>query len=215
MTRYHFLLALVIGGFVLGPVSLPAQEVRAPFTMDKQYSADVTITAKDNRTMKAKTYIDDEKMRLEMAIGDMKVATIIRKDKMKIYQVMISQKMIIEMDYDESKMKGREAAAFGPEGKFELIGPDTIDGVPVTKYKVTSDKTHQVFFFYLDLVKKVPVKMEAEDKSFILEWTNYKAGPQSPDLFEEPSGYQVMSMPMPTPGATGGVDGGGTPPPTQ
>jgi len=198
--------AIVAGCWLLYPASLPAQEVAPPFAMDKPYSADMTITTKQGMTIQAKAYLDGDKMRSDMSMNGMDMATIIRKDKQKIYQVMVSQKMVMEMDYDPAKfMKGRTAAAFGPEGKFEVIGPDTIDGVACTKYKVISDKTKQVFYFWLDLARKVPVQMAAADDSFTVKWKNYKVGPQDAALFEVPADYQVLPMPS-LPGATEAPD---------
>ncbi len=208
MTRFHLLLVLAFVCGWLSPASLPAQEVRPPFTMNKQYSADMTIVTKNGMTLETKSYIDGDKMRSEMEMNGIKMATIIRRDKSKIYQLMPSQKMVLEMDYDESKFKGQSAAAFGTDGKYELVGPDLADGVNCTKYKVTSDKNHQVFFFWLDTANQVPLKMEAQDNSFTVKWKNFKAGPQSPDLFELPAGYQVMPMPA-MPGMPSGMGSGG------
>ena len=74
-----------------------------------------------------------------------------------------------------------------------------------TKYKVTSDKTKQVFFFWLDVARKIPVQMAAADGSLVVKWKNFVAGPQDPSLFEVPAGYQVTAMPdMPgMPGTVG------------
>ena len=213
MTRFHLLLVLAFVCGWLSPASLPAQEVRAPFTMNKQYSADMTVITKNGMTLKTKTYIDNDKVRSELEMNGMKIATIVRKDKSKVYEVMPEQKMVLEMDYDESKFKGLNAAAFGNDGKYDLVGPDVVDGVNCTKYTVTSDKNHQVFFFWLDTVNKVPLKMEAQDHSFTVKWSNFKSGPQSPDLFEIPAGYQVTPMPampgMPSGMGSGSGDAGG------
>jgi hypothetical protein len=108
---------------------------------------------------------------------------------------MNAQKMVMEMPYDPDKFQGRTAASFGPEGTFELVGPDTIDGVSCTKYKVTSDKTKQVFYFWLDVARKVPVQMAAADGSLTVKWKNFTVGPPDASLFEVPEGYQVMAMP--------------------
>lgn len=201
MKPHRLVLALVAGCCLLRPAPLSAQGTAPPFVMDKQYSADLTITTKGGAAMQAKTYLDGDKMRSEMAMNGMDMATIVRKDKLKVYQIMVSQKMVMEMDFDPGKFKGGTAASFGPEGKFEAVGPETVDGVACTKYKVTSDATRQVFYFWLDLARKVPVQMAAVDGSFTVKWKNYKTGPQDASLFEVPAGYQVMPMPaMPGPG---------------
>ena len=215
MNSLRLVLALVIGCCLLRPEPLAAQTAVAqtaaapPFEMDRQYSADLTIITKDGLTIQSKTYVDGDKMRGEMSMNGMEMATIVRKDKLKIYQVMDAQKMAMEMDYDPAKfMKGRTAAAFGPIGKFELVGPDTIDGVSYTKYKVASDVTKETFYFWLDMTHKVPVQMAAADNSFTVKWKNYKAGPQDAALFEVPAGYQIMAMPD-MPGMSGSPGGDG------
>ena len=205
MKPCRLVFVIVAGCCLLGPEALRGQEGAPPFAMDKQYSADLMIMTKEGMAIKAKTYLDGDKMRSEMDMNGMEMATIVRKDKQKIYQVMVSQKMIMEMDYDPDKFSGRTAAAFGPEGRFEVVGPETMDGVACTKYKVTSDKSKQVFYFWLDMARKVPVQMAAADGSFTVKWKNYKAGPQDAALFEPPAGYQVIAMP----GGTGMPGGGG------
>jgi outer membrane lipoprotein-sorting protein len=188
---------LFLGGCLLRPEPLPADQGAPPFAMDKQYSADLTITMKDGMSIPSKTYVDGDKLRNELEANGMALVIIVRKDKQKIYQIMASQKMIMETPYDPDKFKGNSGTSFGPEGKFELIGPDTVDGTACTKYKVTSDKTKQIFYFWLDVARKVPVQMAAADGSITVKWKNYKVGPQDAALFEPPVGYQVMAMPIP------------------
>jgi len=197
MNSSRLFLFIVAGCCLLRPEPLPGQEGAPPFAMDKPSSADLTITTKQGMTIQAKTYLDGDKMRSEVSMNGMDMATIVRKDKRKIYHVMASQKMVMEMDYDPDKFKGYTAvdSAFGLQDKFEVVGPETVDGVACTKYKVTSDKTKQVFYFWLDVPRKVPVRMASEDGSFTILWKNYKVGPQDPALFEIPAGYQVMPMP--------------------
>jgi outer membrane lipoprotein-sorting protein len=204
MNPSRFVFAIVAGCCLLCPASLPAEEGTPPFAMEKQYSAEMTITTKAGMTLQLKSYVDGDKMRSEMTMNGMDMATIVRKDKQKIYQVMVSQKMVMELPYDPDKFKGSTAASFGPEGKFELVGPDIVDGVACMKYKVTSDKNKQIFYFWLDAARKAPVEMAAEDGSFTAKWKNFKTGPQDASLFELPAGYQVMAMPAMPGGAGGG-----------
>ncbi len=227
MTSLRLGFALVAG--LLCPASLfadattptappaPAPPVAAasetpPFTMEKHYSAETTVTLKGGMIIGSKSYIDGDKMRSDVQMHGMDMSIIVRKDTKKIYQVLTDQKMVMESDFDPTKSIGQKAeAAYGPEGKFELIGPETVDGVACTKYKVTSDKNQQVFFFWFDTAKKLPVEMAAADASMTVKWSNYSPGPQDPALFEVPTGFQVMQMPagmgMPG-GGPGGMPGG-------
>jgi len=184
----------VAGCCLLRLPPLAAQEV-APVEMEKHYSADLTITTKDGMAIQSKTYMDGDKMRSDASMNGIDMEFIVRKDQQKIYQILVADKMITEMPYDADKFAGSTAASFGPEGKFELIGPETAEGVACTKYKVTSDKTKQVFFFWLDAARKVPVEMAAVDGSLTVKWKNFAVGPQDAALFEPPTGYQTMSSP--------------------
>jgi len=191
---------LLVVGCLLHPLTARSAPVAPPFAMDKQYSAELMIMMKDGTTMRGKTYIDGDKIRSEMTTSGMDTVSIIRQDEKKMFLLVIPSKMAMEMPYDPDKINKQPGANFGPEGKFELIGPEKSDGIDCTKYKVTSEKNGQVYFFWLDEAHKVPVRMEAEDKSVILKWRNYKVGPQDGSLFLVPTGFQVMQMPA-IPGA--------------
>ncbi len=201
MNPSRLVFAVVAGCCLLRPEPLPAQE--APFGWGKSFSADMVITTAKGRTITSKMYSDGGKMRTEMSMNGMQMATIVRPDLQKVYQVMVTQKMVMEIPYDPNKFKNSMAAASGPKGKFELIGPEMAEGVACIKYKVTSDESTKVNFLWIDAAAKSPVKMASEDGSFIILWKNYKAGPQDASLFEPPADYKVMTMPV-MPGGGGG-----------
>jgi outer membrane lipoprotein-sorting protein len=207
MNRSHLAFVAVAVGCLLRPAPLAAQNVAPPFAMDKQYSADLTIATKSGTTLQSKSYVDGDKMRSDMTVNGMDMSMIVRKDQQKIYEVMTAQKMVMQMPYDPAKIKGGDAASFGPQGNFELIGPESMAGIPCSKYKVTSQKDKEVYFMWLDMAHKVPVAMAAADGAFTVTWKNYKVGPQDPSLFEPPEGFQVVPMPS-VPGMPGaGGDG--------
>lgn len=202
------LIAFVAGCCFFALPFLRADDAAPPFAFSKQYSADMVITTQDGTTMTNKINAADGKIRTEMNTHGMQIISIVRPDQQKAYSVMVAQKMVMEMPYDAEKFKKQAAATAGPEGKFELIGPDTVDGVACTKYKVTS-ADGKVIFYWIDATKKLPVKMAAEDGTFSMVWKNYQVGPQDASLFEPPADYQKMTMPsMPSgapaaPGASG------------
>ena len=205
MNKYRLLLAVIIGCCVSGVSSLRADDV-PPFTFAKSYSADMVMTASGN-TVNSKIYTDSGKVRTEMNTSGMQMVSIIRPDQQKMYSVMVAQKMVMEMPYDPAKYKQQAATTTGPQGKFELAGPDTVEGVACTKYKVTTTDG-KISFMWIDAAKKFPVKMAAEDNSYSVVWKNYKEGAQDAALFEPPSDYQKMTMPsMPAP-ATAPAPGG-------
>ena len=196
MNPSHLVFAIVAGCCLLCSAPLPDQD--APLDWGKPFSADMVITTDKGQNITQKIYNDSGKVRTEMSMQGMQMVSIVRPDQQKVYSVMVAQKMVMVMPYDPEKYKKMMVASSGPQGKFELVGPDTVEGVVCTKYKVTSDKDNKVFFFWTDS-GKAPVKMAAEDGSVTILWKNYQAGPQDPALFEPPADYQIMQMPaMPT-----------------
>jgi Domain of unknown function (DUF4412) len=198
MKPLRLALLIVAGLCLLQPRILPAQTAAAPYTPDKQYSADQVITTKDGMNVTSKVYADDGKMRTEMTTQGMQMISIIRPDQKKMYSVMPAQKMVMTMSLDSSKLKNMPSTT-GDDSKFETVGPDLVDGTPCIKYKMTSSKTDKVFLWWVAVGTKAPVKMAADDGSFTLVWKNYKTGPQDAALFEPPADYQVMEMPSAPP----------------
>jgi outer membrane lipoprotein-sorting protein len=192
MNPSRFLLLVVAGGCLLASSPLSAQDPLPPFELNKQYNAEMTITPKDGQAMMQKIYSDDGKVRTEMSVSGMQMVSIIRPDQKKIYSVMPAQKMVTEMAYDAGKTP--MAGTSLPGSKFEVVGPDTVDGVACTKYKETG-KDNKVAFLWVDTANKALVKMVPEDGSVTIIWKNYVVGPQDAALFEPPAGYQVLTMP--------------------
>jgi len=180
-----------------------------PWTPDKQFSADQVITTKDGMTIQSKVYVDSGKIRTDIDAHGMSMSSIILPEEKKMYTVMQQQKMVMEMPLSDAKAKQAAAAAGGGGAKFELVGPDNVDGTATTKYKMTTDNSAKVFFWWINSATHSPVKMAADDGSVSVAWTNYKTGAQDPALFQPPTGYQVMQMPagMGLPGGGGSAGG--------
>ena len=201
MNSFRTVLILTLGCCFALTRMLSADDAPAPFTIAKQFSADQIVTAATT-TATTKVFVDNGKARSEVNANGMQMISIIRPDLQKMYSVMVAQKMVMVMPYDATQSTQR--VGMTPEGKIDLVGPDSVDGVTCKKYKITG-KDNKVTFIWIDAAKAVPVKMAAEDNSYTLLWKNFKVGPQDASLFEPPTaGYQVMQMPaMPTaPAAT-------------
>ena len=150
-----------------------------------------------------KIYMDNGKLRNEVTANGMQMVSIVRPDQQKMYSVMTAQKMVMVMPLDPEKIKRVMPLGSGGDGKIETVGPDTVDGVAATKYKMTTGEG-KVNFLWVDAARRFPVKIASEDGSFTILWKNFQVGPQDAALFEPPSGYQVMNMPampgVPPPG---------------
>ena len=163
--------------------------------MPKEMSATV-VSNSGGRTNQSKLYMKADKVRMEneMAGGSY---TIVRKDLKKVWMVMPPSKTYMEMG------EGKKEEAAIPEEKVKgevsrkVIGSETIDGHPCTKYEVivkVGDKTMNTYQWMATDIN-FPVKTAAVDGSWSMEYKDIKLGSQPDSLFELPAGYQKMSMP--------------------
>jgi outer membrane lipoprotein-sorting protein len=202
------LLFLIVAGCCFLPSEPASAQGAAPaYAFPKQYSADEVMTTKDGTSRTIKTYMDNGKVRTEISANGTQIVAIVRPDQQKMYSVMAAQKMIMVVPLDAEKLKQMAPPGAGGDAKVETVGPDPVDGVAATKYKVTNDNG-KVVYFWVDAAKQVPIKLISDDGTFTITWTNFQTGPQDASLFEPPTGYQVINMPA-APGASGAPPAGG------
>jgi hypothetical protein len=207
------LVVVAVCGLFLNPAlhaqaSIPTPGAPAPWTPDKQFSTDEVITMKDGQSVTAKSCTDNGKIRMEMSVSGMSLVTILRPDEKKMFTVMPAQKMVVEMALDPAKLTQYKALSSNADAKFDLVGPDVVNGTACVKYKMTSE--NKTYYWWVNPITKAPVKFMPEDGATSIAFTNYKAGAQDASLFEPPAGFQVMEMP-----AGMGMPGGAGVPPGQ
>jgi hypothetical protein len=166
---------LCLLGFLLFFAPSRAQDTASPVNLAKAFSANTTVMGEGGSVMKQKIFTSDGKVRAEVS-NPFPMVIILRPDQQKIYSVIESQKAVMAMPYDPQHLQQEIALATGLDGSFETLGPQSIQGI--------------------DNAQKIPVKMSARDGSFTLLFSDYQPGPQSADLFEIPTGYKIMEMPL-------------------
>lgn len=157
----------------------------------QQLSSDVVSRA-GAETQRSKIYVSGDKMRTEVADNIM----IIRLDKSVTWMVMVSEQMYMEQSIDR-KMVPQTSKEMQGEIERVLLGNETIDGIQTQKFKVTyqqGNKQETIYQWLMD--SGFPIKMEAVDGSWSVEYKNISFGPQPDSLFEVPAGFQKVSMPF-------------------
>ena len=156
----------------------------------EEFSADM-ISRSAGQTMHGKIYVGADKMRTEIE-GSIMIA---RLDKNVSWIIMPSEKMYMEQAID-SKMLPKTPKDASGELERVSLGKDTVDGKSCEKSKVTyASGTSRETMYQWVTDSGFPIKMEAVDGSWSVEYKNVSIGHQSDDLFEVPSGYQKFSMP--------------------
>jgi hypothetical protein len=159
-------------------------------SVTQQFSADM-ITRSGNKTENCKVYVSDKKMRNDVAGNIM----ILRLDKNVMWVIMPSDKMCMEQSLN-TKMVPRITKAIEGEVERVSLGKEMVDGAQAEKFKVTYQGPNQQENMYQWLTDSgFPIKMEAVDGSWGVEYKNVFFGPQADSLFEIPDGFQKIAMP--------------------
>jgi hypothetical protein len=197
------LLALAGCALLLHPLRAQAP---APWTPDKQFSADQVITAANNPPANNKIYVDNGKIRMDSTVNGTGVVAIILTAEKKMYALVADQKIVMSRPMTDAQVQQAAAGMGSGDATFVLIGPDTLDGTACLEYKMTTSSDRNPTYWWINAATKAPVKVTADGGATTVLWKNYKAGPQDPALFQVPADYHVMQM-TPVP-ATGGAPGG-------
>jgi len=159
-----------------------------------EFSAD-QITKHKGEGITSKIYMKDKKFRIELK--GQPGYTIMRQDKNTMWIVMPEEKSYMEMTLDPNQ-KPKVEEKFTGEISRKLIGSENINGHTSDKYEVTYKEGNEVRKVYQWIAKDInfPIKTAAIDGSWSSEFKNIKMDKQPDNLFEVPSGYKKISMPM-------------------
>jgi hypothetical protein len=187
--------------------------ILAPAFSINGYSMEISaemIIKQGDAVKKGKIYIKGEKQRIE---AEGQGITIVRGDKNTAWTIIPEEKSYIDMplgpDFGQKLDVGSKLK---DEVSRKLIGEESIDGLKTKKYAVTvtsGSKTESIYQWVLAEMD-FPIKMTEAGGRWSVEYKNIKK--TVPDsLFELPSGYEKISIPLP-PGFPG-IPDDETPPP--
>ncbi|MDZ4742581.1 MAG: DUF4412 domain-containing protein [Verrucomicrobiota bacterium] len=163
-----------------------------PFNIPKAFSVDQKTTISGQpEDFTTKMYTDDGKVRVEISPRGMKMITIVRPDQKKIYNIMVDQKMYMEMPMDPKKDPLKALPDIN--SKIEKVGEETVNGIACDKYKFTNGGVE--VFGYVSKETQFIVRIQSADGKMTSDWTNFIEGPQPAGLFVPPAGFIKMTMP--------------------
>lgn len=169
---------------------LNAETLPVPST---EYSADRTISSEIGE-MKQKVFHSFGKERVEMEMEGVQTVMISRPDLGKFWNLMPMFEMYMEIDAD----KADEMSGQVPDDiTIEKMGPDTVNGIATTKYKMLMKDKSAGGFIWLT-AEHIPLQMdfiskEGGQKSRIkMSMSNVKQEKQDASLFELPEGLNPM-----------------------
>jgi hypothetical protein len=172
----------------------------------KNYSADMETTSAQG-SFTSKIFFKDGKIRMEGTQGSTSI-NIIRPDKKVIWMLMIDSKTYMEIPLDISK-EDIQSKLRDPNIKTdkEFMANEVVDKHPTKKYHLTittyGKREQSGYIWEATDLSNFAVKYQSEDKKITTVWKNIKTGGVNDSVFELPSGYKKMDMPV-MPGMGGG-----------
>ena len=191
-------------------VLMMALAAQAQIPGPPQFSADMSLTQPREPGMKGKMYMGGGRMRMDMTSEGGKMSIITAPGKKTTYVVMHDQQMYMEMSMD-APMRGPMGRGPGPKmpdvkqmsgdnpcaGQTGVtckkVGAEMMNGRMCDKWEIASANKSEAGTVWIDQKTKMPIKSVHGDGS-VMEFTNFKDGPQDASLFAVPSGYQKFDM---------------------
>lgn len=157
-----------------------------------EFSADVVTTSREGSVaMKMYSSADGKKSRMETPQGTM----IVRQDLKVMWMLMPSEGMYLEQPLDLQMVMqiSREMP-----GEIERVpmGSEVVNAIKADKFKITFESSGQRDSVYQWVsADQLPVRTQAVNGSWTVDFKNVSSKPQSPSLFEVPPGFQKLAMP--------------------
>ncbi|MFH1876411.1 MAG: hypothetical protein ABH865_05940 [Candidatus Omnitrophota bacterium] len=163
------------------------------FVFAEDFSADM-VQRSTGGSISGKIYVAGQKSRIEAAQG----ISIVRMDKNVMWVLMPEQAMYMEQALTPEIMSANAAEKVPGEIKRISMGTEMIDGKSAEKFKVSYmiQGTQAVMYQWYVPGFSMPVKMAAENGSWVTEYRNISVGPQDASLFELPGGLKKFSYDM-------------------
>ena len=155
------------------------------------FSADMVMKS-EGQQMQSTLFVSGQKSRMQSQMGTM----IVRSDKNVSWMIMQNEQMYMENPINP-KQTPKTSREMPGETERVLIGEESINGKMAKKFKVTYVENGNQTSAYQWIADEfpIPVKMEALDGSWMVEYQNIKLGKQPDILFEVPQGYQKFAIP--------------------
>ena len=156
-----------------------------------ELSADLVMTPKDKseQPITARFYVKGDKLRQEITEEGEQHIVIVRPDKKISWMITPSEKMYMEIPYEE----GESFEEWTPEMEknAKLLGTEKIGGMECKKFQ-RDEEGEKVTYW---ITSKHPFPMKIEDSESVVELKNVKEGGVNDSFFELPADYQKMAMP--------------------
>ena len=168
-------------------------ELLAKAGQAKELSFEMITTMSGDQPISStsKMFISGEKARMEMdAMGVQMITIIDDEGNAYIYDPLNNNAMKMPASQEEIDSPGDWTEG---TSDIEVIGEETIDGLDCLVAMGISEGMETKIWVRKDI--GMPARVEIEEKQAVIEYKNYKIGPQDPALFQIPADAVITELP--------------------
>jgi outer membrane lipoprotein-sorting protein len=191
------------GGGSSKPAGEPAKQesVADLFAKSKSFpgmTCDFSMGRKDTQPLTGKMAMAGKKMRVEMAVQNQKMVSIIDGDANVAYNYMPDQNtaMKVPIDPADTAKAPDEYIKAADPAKYKVLETTTYDGVPCKVLQIQhDDKSETKMWVRQDY--GIPLRVEVtitDGIKTVIEYKNMKIGAPPADTFTLPQGVKVVDM---------------------
>lgn len=155
------------------------------------YTAETVMQA-DGAEIHGRVWASGDKERRELSMQGQRYVLIVRRDRGVVWTLLPEQRMYVESALGEA---GIPAAGVGGEVTRQAMGPESVNGVATTRYRVRGTSADGTPFDGLMWLTGDDVPMRVEGEGVRIELSRLAVGPVDPSRFEIPAGYRRFELP--------------------
>lgn len=167
----------------------------------KQMSFDMVMTSSgqgQSMNTSGKMYISDKKVRMEMETMGMKMITITNaQGEVYMYNPEAKTAMKITSPQSAAELPSDWANEVDAMSKLKVVGEEKKDGYDCLVVTATEGTDTTKMWLRKDIGMPVRIEQTVSQSQVVMEYKNYKIGPQENSLFEIPAGTTITTMNVP------------------
>lgn len=186
---------VIVLAALMGPAAGQGSSIGLP---EVSYTADMVVRGGGGPEMPMTVYYTPARQRIEMNAGGQQMVIIQQTSPAKAWMLVPSMRMYAEaQSLNTPVTMQRNMAGSGAKLEIEEVGPDTVNGIAATKYRVRSaDGAHGTFDGHVwSTDDRIMVGMEGYTtgpggpEEVEMEVSSLDRGEPDASLFEVPAGY--------------------------
>ena len=155
---------------------------------------DMLVTSPGTQTMTTRTWIKNNKMKLEMTVEGQTIITLLDMDAHTMYLYYPDQNMAMGMTYEPTETAMDEAQSI-PDYNPTIIGTETLDGKFCLVVEYTAEGATTKMWIWKENGFPIRIEMTTSEGKTVVEYKNIDFSDILDSEFELPEGVEILELP--------------------